>query len=439
MSSPLPSALGRALTPWAACLAAALAGCGLTVAVFWPGFMSYDSVEQLGQARAGTVTDWHPPVMAVLWGWLDRVVSGPGGMLLFHNLVFWAGLGLAVHSLLPRTRAAGLVVLALGALPVVFGLLSTVWKDVGMGAAVLFGAAFVLLARRTGRPAWLVPAALAFLYGLAARKNAATALLPLFAWAGVVLVRDRPRPWLRGWALGAAALVVAQGLVMGANHLLVRSPPTFQLQTILIHDLVGVSLRAREVKLPPWIMEPQPYTLEDLAKTYTADNLVAIFCSTTARQIPQTKDPAHWAELQRFWLQTVREHPGAWLAHRAAFFSALLGVDRSCYPFHDGIIGNDLGIEFHPGPVSRRAMAALHALENSLLFRPWVWLAALLALMAAAALLGRQVGVVVTLGTSGVLYLLPYFVVGPTCDFRYAWWTVLSALLSAVALAAPRE
>ena len=71
-----------------------IAGLLTTVIVFAPGYMSPDSVAQLAQGRSGRYGDWFPPVMSWLWGRLDRVVSGPLGMLVFHNLLFWSGLGL---------------------------------------------------------------------------------------------------------------------------------------------------------------------------------------------------------------------------------------------------------------------------------------------------------------------------------------------------------
>jgi len=46
------------------------------LAYAYPGLMTLDSVDQLTEARAGFYTDAHPPAMAVLWGVLDRIISG---------------------------------------------------------------------------------------------------------------------------------------------------------------------------------------------------------------------------------------------------------------------------------------------------------------------------------------------------------------------------
>lgn len=145
-----------------------------TVVVFAPYYMSPDSVDQLAQGRSGRYGDWHPPVMSWLWGRLDRAVPGPTGMLVFHNLLFWSGLGLWVALVAPRWNliVKFLVLLAIGFFPPIFLILSTVWKDVGMAAAFLLALALLLYAERRRSLASLVLSLLVLWYGVAVRHNA---------------------------------------------------------------------------------------------------------------------------------------------------------------------------------------------------------------------------------------------------------------------------
>ena len=105
-----------------------IAGLLTTVVVFAPGYMSPDSVDQLAQGRSGRYGDWHPPVMSWLWGRLDHAVPGPLGMLVFHNLLFWSGLGLWVALVAPRWNliVKCLLLLVIGFFPPIFLLLSTI-------------------------------------------------------------------------------------------------------------------------------------------------------------------------------------------------------------------------------------------------------------------------------------------------------------------------
>src|SRR3977135_1262220 len=77
-----------------ACSLAGVVGFLFTVACFFPGYLSPDSMSQLLQGRAMRFNSWHPPVMSLIWGLFDRVAPGPAGMLVLHNLMFWGGLSL---------------------------------------------------------------------------------------------------------------------------------------------------------------------------------------------------------------------------------------------------------------------------------------------------------------------------------------------------------
>src|SRR4051812_39361093 len=82
----------RSLAEWLVLGALALSGFWLVWWVYRPGFMSVDSVVQLGEARSGEFTDFHPPILALIWRYLDQLWPGPIGMLMLLDGLFWLGL-----------------------------------------------------------------------------------------------------------------------------------------------------------------------------------------------------------------------------------------------------------------------------------------------------------------------------------------------------------
>ena len=52
---------------------------------------SYNSVQQLLEARAGAYSDMHPPFLAFLWHCTDGIVPGPFGMLIVETALIWCG------------------------------------------------------------------------------------------------------------------------------------------------------------------------------------------------------------------------------------------------------------------------------------------------------------------------------------------------------------
>ena len=47
--------------------ATALLGLAVNLLVMYPGMMMWDSLDQLLQARDGSLNDWHPPIMSYVW------------------------------------------------------------------------------------------------------------------------------------------------------------------------------------------------------------------------------------------------------------------------------------------------------------------------------------------------------------------------------------
>src|SRR5471032_633231 len=78
-----------------------LAGFAVTVALSWPGHLSYDSILQLHQGRTALYNNWHPPVMALLLGLFDAIVPGAGLFVAFDTALASSTLVLLV-ALNPR-------------------------------------------------------------------------------------------------------------------------------------------------------------------------------------------------------------------------------------------------------------------------------------------------------------------------------------------------
>ncbi|HEY3445910.1 MAG TPA: hypothetical protein VGK67_06065 [Myxococcales bacterium] len=412
--------------PWLA----ALACLAFIASAFYPGYMSSDTTDQLNQARTAVYGAWHPPVMAWWWRQVDHVVPGPLGMLLFHCGMFFTGLTLVLTTC-QRPLVATLGVLGVGLFPSVAGLLSTVWKDVGMASALLLG--FALVLRYGRRPRWpvLAMAALALLYAIAVRKNGAAAAVPIAVWAGVLVHRHRA-PAARGWlggAVGAVAGVALFVLANAANTLLVKAD-SYQSQQLALHDLAAISLARNEVVFPEWVKKKDPRVdVEVLRALYTPNTVCPLLWGDGPR-VPMTGDEAEYKQLMSYWLTTIRGNLGPYLKHRLRVSANILGLDGPVYAFESGIYTNPYGYKVADTGLNRFVMAILRKLDNTVVFKAWAYVALTLVAFGLSFLprLERR-SAVVALFASSVCFFGPYLIIGPANDFRLVWWSVLAALV----------
>jgi hypothetical protein len=430
-----------------ACSLAAAVGVVFTVASFFPGYMSQDSVSQLLQGRAMSFTDWHPPVMSLLWGLLDRIVPGPAGMLILHNAMFWGGLSLFVYHLGFERLWAAAAILLVGLSPPVFSLLSTIWKDVGMGCSLVLGCGLLLRAeRRHSRLAWVM-AMISLWYALGVRHNAIIAVIPLAIWAALISralfpsASSNPRV---SAALRACLLVILLAVASaGVNKLLAQPGSPRPVQQILVHDLVAVSLETNRIYLPDYLTEALGSSeVSALKPLYTPNEIVPLFgCDANNRRFPIVAEPDKFARLWATWRSTIPRHPGAYIKHRARVFESEFGIGRNtiCLPFWDGIHPSSLNVVFHPTSLNRSVMNILSRVKDGPLFRGWLYLALLIGLISMFWLGSHQDrAAALLIGLSGLLYAIAYFFVSTTCDFRMHWWSVLTVFLLALLAIASR-
>jgi hypothetical protein len=135
------------------------------------------------------------------------------------------------------------------------------------------------------------------------------------------------------------------------------------------------------------------------------------------------------------WRHAVIAHPIAYLEHRASFMWNFLGQPNLVLPYFDWQGPN---ATYGANPYFRPLLALHSVLEQTVLFRPGLWLVLAMAVVAAAWRTRATALGAFALGASAsaIVYVGTFFAVGVASDFRYAYWCVLATLAGAVAAAA---
>jgi hypothetical protein len=423
-----------------------LAGFVLTVAAFYPGVMSPDSIDQWGQGRAWDFYDIHPPIMSALWGLLDRVWAGPAGMLLFHNALFWGAAALFWRLTRERSRALSLAFAAFGFMPQVLALLGSIWKDVGLGASLFMASAFLYGAERRGWRYALLAACPLLFYGYGARLNAAPAVLPLALWSAVIACRQFPRLAARAASfkllpvlLGVAYFVALTAAVAVVTQALTHGRTLYPFQQVMLHDLAAVSKETGRSHFPGYVTAAENFSLGGVSGQYTAEWVNTLIYGDPP-PLKSTRDPENIRSLRAAWWEAVSHNKSAYLGHRWAVFRNLTGLGTPMvYKAFNPATGMNNPPEFRtrPNALTRALTSYFFLFANSPFFRGFIWIlvcAALVYLSLRLRLKG-DLGAVFALSSSGLAYAAAYFFVTPSSEFRYLWWTVLAASVSAILFA----
>jgi hypothetical protein len=422
-----------------------LAGLAAMLALNWPGQMSYDSVAQLAEARAGFYHSWHPPVMAWAMGLFDGLIAGTGLFILFNGALAL----FAFHTFAQPRRATALTLL-LAALvmlsPQWLLYQGIVWKDVLFADAALAGFAALARAGR-GNPLWYPPALLLLALAMMTRQNGLVIVPVAAAGMGALLWRRMPPRQAVATAMLFAGLVIGVGLGGGALLALRGdrgADAADEIRVAQSYDLAGMMARHPGLRLTR--LEAEAPSLARLLRTRGTALYTPVWID------PLMNDPALHNAVSAAppglvfaqWRDTVLAHPGLYLATRWAAFTWVLGTpDReACHALFTGVDGDPrlmaaLGLEHAWRPQDRLHDRYGRWLRDTPLFSHLLFGALTLVLLPFLLRRGRDMDLMAaSLLAAALAFTASFFVISIACDYRYLYFLDLAAMAGALAAAA---
>ncbi|HEX4454610.1 MAG TPA: hypothetical protein VH143_27305 [Kofleriaceae bacterium] len=424
-----------------------IAGWVIVIAVAYPGVMSLDSFDQLLEARAWFFTDSHPPLMAALWGVIDRAVPGPMPLLVLQTGCFLFGMFWLLSRAMGRSAAAITAVVLLLFPPIVTPML-VIWKDCLMAGFLALGAAGLTSKRR-----WLRAAALAPLWlATAVRYNALAATLPLitllFTW------RPNARPLVR-YAVALASWLVISIAALAANAALTDRQMHIWQSSLALTDIVGTATMT-DVVLPdadlaPLLVPTGVHVDRDYQQALRTHYKPADFAQLIGPPDPlwsvpisgSTPAPAEQVDaITRAWRAIVLAHPFAYTEYRLDTFAEVLGLHAK---FNGVTVVPHATqwpslVAFYKIPAGWPTiqMPAEHLLKaaskRTPLFRPYIYFVLALLLLPFA----RKHRDIAALLLSGIVMELSLLPLAVTPDYRYSHWLVITTCIAVCMLVARR-
>ena len=287
-------------------------GFGLSFFLFYPGFISPDSLDQFTQALHGQYGNWHPPVMAGLWHLLLNFYVGPQPMLFFQLLLLWTGVGFLTDVFLKRQPWLSPLLFFLMAAPYVQNVAGNVWKDLHMSLSWFLALSLLIFFYFEGiRPkVWQrVFILLLIFYGTSVRISGFPGSIALlyFWWR---LSFPDSFSGKRLFAAGIAILLAFFSLQMEkwiSRYVLEANDDHIEYK-LITHDLTGLSLRSGQLLFPPEITSWQGFDTAYLFSHYNLMSFDNIWWNPDHKQIlPDLNEEQH-KSLQKYWRSTILQH-----------------------------------------------------------------------------------------------------------------------------------
>jgi hypothetical protein len=413
----------------------AVVGFAVTAWLFYPGVMTYDAKYVYLDMLKGFRGDWQSPVMTSLWGWIDPIAPGSGSMFLLIAGLYWLGFGLVALRIARQSLAAALVLLLLALSPPAIMYVAIIWRDVLFAGLWLVATALCFIVTdREPRLRWPVQVVALGLvaFGVLLRPNALIAAPVLVAYA----VWPGQFRWKRAAILFVPAAIGLFALMQVVYYGVIGATRQHLVQTIMVFDLGGISHFAKENQFPgTWAEDDSQrimnrcYTQPDWQIYWSRDP-----CQFVMQKLENEQHLFGTPAVTTAWLHAIARHPIAYLEHRAAFFWSFVG--------HQNLTLWIWNIEDESKPVldGRAGFAALQAIDRMLKPTPLLRVGSWLLLCLAVCVIGWRRrdtpagAFALAVCGSGALYVLTFFPVGVSADFRYAYWAVLAGIAGAVAL-----
>jgi hypothetical protein len=404
--------------------------------VFYPAFMSTDSLEQWFQATQHRYGTRHPPLMAMMLHWTQYLDATPATFSCIQSILWWLSI-YALLGVLCKTRRAwlaGCILLSLH--PVLWHYSVTLWKDIWMTICVLWGFYFLMQFRSTFQRRWYLCAASAFALSLCFRHNAFPfAVIPAleFFINGHLLIGP-----MRQIARITCSILIFVACLL-PSKLLEQLPNTHQETTRLAPQLLVQTLGAY-VRLDPTDPGRQQFRkefdgmfgygkLNEALEHYDcADWSYLIFPKSSSTAIlHRDLIVAEQDFVIRAFKDVLRHYPVQWFQHKLcnfrAFFSGKVGLIT-----HHGIDANAFGFEqVSFFPALKTAVTAITAWFNSsILVQHKCY--CLLLLIAMVCAYYQRIPRIILLAVGALGYLVPYLMIDNTPEWRFFLPTDVLAL-----------
>ncbi len=289
---------------------------GSVAILFWPGYMSPDSIGQLNQGLSGHYSDHHPPMMSFCWRMLHFIYTGSQAYLVFQ--LFLLLYAICILQTMVKQWGLKCMMALILLMPNIAAYSGAIWKDVSFAYSFLLAAMLLLQSNILRKLTYskMVLILLLLIYGVGVKYQAQFVLPVMSLWLGLSITDTK----LNCKAILIGMIVTAFVLlsVFFFNKTLVpveRKQHSWQM--VKLYDLAGMSLRIEKNLLPAFVTSTENFSMESVKKHYSAERVDELLRDWyPGAPLSLAKDEKERDLLWATWAKAVIRYPSAYLSHR---------------------------------------------------------------------------------------------------------------------------
>lgn len=353
--------------------------CTLAIAlIFYPGFMSFDTLHALRGARNGVVESTWPPMVSYVWRLVELFSTNPSLMHFIQVFILFLSILLVIYNLTKRLQCTILFLPIYILVPVILGTVAVIWKDVLM-ASFLFAVIAIVLAIEKMRLGYSYVILVLFsvvliIIGVSTRHNAIFAVSPIIFFIAYNILTK----------FGYKKLVVMFG--------------TFLIGSFLIISFYNVKTNLVDRYSFPGLVRLNDSTDSFISSVRVLDIAGACICAEknffadvapdlTANDIKTLYDPKHINlskgllervssdhRINQIWYDLARDYPICFLTNKFYLAKYMLGINdgQQFLITHAGVDKNEYGYVIPGFQITYNAFNYIVKASDLLIFRPWV-------------------------------------------------------------------
>lgn len=408
-------------------------------ALFYPGFMSYDTLHALHGARDGITESMWPPMVSYVWRVVDLVSHNPSAMhfsqvfLLIFSIFF-----LVLMFTNKMTHAVIFLVLYLS-IPSILGTIAVIWKDVLMAAFFISSIAMIVSIKKRHNISaivFLTILTVLFLFiGVCSRHNAIMGATPLIFFLASILCsriwKNALYFWLGTFILGS----ILTGIIFFTKlqldcyslpHLIKINTSTNEfIQSVRVLDIAGASLCTKHNFFDSMTKD---ISLADITRLYEPKHI-----NLSAKLLSKAGYNSAYRDnrIDKIWLNIAAHHPLCFFYNKLQLTKYLLGANKG-EPFlitAPAIDKNSYGYKLPKS--SCRDLAVTYIMQASQLFFFKPWFLYCFSVVAIIYLMHCNVFPLeyFILFLSAILYFMSLVIFGNAADARLPFYTTTTLFI----------